>query len=194
MDNKNLSKVQEKITNAASQVINNVSLMVNKSAEGELAEVIILMLISLVVVVFVFWAYSLTSKQDRLCSKLNEIYKSNNNHINPIAIYDPYSMASYSPTNIMYDPSGGNARIFSFYVKTAYNCCSPGNFSNSFVSLCALRHCISLGARCLDFEIYSLDTEPVISTSTLSNDLATSFFIKETFNSLNLVLTTSSIH
>ena len=188
-NNETLNKFN-KIADRGKALIGNIqSTLGKKSAEGQLGEIIILMMIGLVVVVFVFWAYSLTSLQDRQCQKLDKIYSTNNSHINPISIYNPYSnipIASYTPANLMYDPSGGNARVFSYYVKTAYNCCSPGNFSNSFVSLCALRHSISLGARCLDFEIYSLDLEPIVSTSTQSSTLVSSFFIKETFNSLSL--------
>ena len=38
-----------------------------------------------------------------------------------------------------------------FYVMTAYNCCSV---KEDWVDLCALSHCIKLGCRCLDFELY----------------------------------------
>tara|TARA_B100000902_G_scaffold399914_1_gene473578 strand:- start:1436 stop:2722 length:1287 start_codon:yes stop_codon:yes gene_type:complete len=187
--NEMVNSIGNKFASRGKELMNGVATMLNKSPEGQLAEIIIFVLIGLVIVIFVFWAYSLTSLQDRDCEKLNDIYSTNNSHINPISIYNPYSnipIAQYTPSNSMFDPSGGNARLFSYYVKTAYNCCSPGNFSNSFVSLCALRNNISLGARCLDFEIYSLDLEPVVSTSTQSSSLITSFFIKETFNSLSL--------
>lgn len=66
-----------------------------------------------------------------------------------------------------------------FYIKTAYNACSPGNFKNDFVNTCALEACIKQGVRCLDFEIYSLDDEPVISSSSQDD-----FNLKETFNSV----------
>ena len=50
-----------------------------------------------------------------------------------------------------------------FYIKTAYNCCAIGNFKNTYVSTCALKQVIRQGARCLDFEIYSVNNEPVIA-------------------------------
>ena len=84
-------------------------------------------------------------------------------------------------------PPTGPGRLFSYYVKTAYNCCSPGGFKNSFVDLCALQHAIRLGARCLDFEIYSEDYKPVVATSIENQSLYNSFYIKETFNSLPLM-------
>ena len=76
--------------------------------------------------------------------------------------------------------SDENARykLRDYYIKTAYNACSIGLFKNSFVELCALDACIGQGYRCLDFEIYSIDNKPVVSTSTIADD----FYIKETFN------------
>jgi hypothetical protein len=67
-----------------------------------------------------------------------------------------------------------------YYIKTAYNCCSTGNFSNDYVSVCALQHAIRMGCRCLDFEVYSKNGQPIISTS-LSDDKC----IKETYNSVS---------
>jgi Phosphatidylinositol-specific phospholipase C, X domain len=66
-----------------------------------------------------------------------------------------------------------------YYVKTAYNCCSTGNFSNDYVSTCALQNVIRMGCRCLDFEVYGYKGQPIISTS-LSDDKC----IKETYNSI----------
>ena len=67
-----------------------------------------------------------------------------------------------------------------YYVKTAYNCCASGQFKNDFVGLCALRTCINQGARCLDFEIYSIDDQPVIAASSIND-----FTVKETYNSIS---------
>jgi hypothetical protein len=67
-----------------------------------------------------------------------------------------------------------------YYVKTAYNCCSTGNFSNDYVNVCALQHAIKMGCRCLDFEVYGKNGQPIISTS-LSDDKC----IKETYNSVS---------
>lgn len=72
-------------------------------------------------------------------------------------------------------------RLVNYYVKTAYNCCSTGNFKNDYVDERGLECAIKKGYRCLDFQIYSLDGIPVIATS--SDD---SVFMKETFNSIPL--------
>jgi hypothetical protein len=64
-------------------------------------------------------------------------------------------------------------------VKTAYNCCCTGDFKNDFVAVCALMNCARQGVRALDFTLYSLHGEPVISASTLVSKK-----YKEMYNSL----------
>ena len=180
-----LKDVGSTLKNGGEELLNTITGIMKKNPEEQLVEIIILAMIGLVVVIFVFWAYSLTTLEYRDCENLDKIYGSRNNHVRPIAVRsnDGYKYE----TNIeLFKSDGGGGRIFSYYVKTAYNCCSPGNFNNSFVSICALKNAIALGARCLDFEIYSVDTEPVISTSTQSDSLSSSFYIKETFNTIKL--------
>ena len=43
-----------------------------------------------------------------------------------------------------------------------------------------LKACIKQGARCLDFEVYSVDGKPVVATSSVPN-----VDIKETYNSVD---------
>ena len=74
------------------------------------------------------------------------------------------------------------ACLLNYNIKTAYNCCAVNTFKNSWVSECALKHCISAGARCLDFEIYSMNNNPVIGFSSRENNLN----IKESFNKIDL--------
>lgn len=64
-----------------------------------------------------------------------------------------------------------------YYIKSAYNCCSAGDYASDFVSLEALKCVIRQGARCLDFEIYSVDGVPVVATSGKPE-----FTMKETYN------------
>tara|TARA_Y100000389_G_C17450378_1_gene514365 strand:+ start:157 stop:1284 length:1128 start_codon:yes stop_codon:yes gene_type:complete len=68
-----------------------------------------------------------------------------------------------------------------FYVKTAYNCCCSGQFKNDYVNLCALTTCIEQGARCLDFEIYSINNKPVVAASSIDD-----YTVKETYNSISI--------
>jgi hypothetical protein len=66
-----------------------------------------------------------------------------------------------------------------YYIKSAYNACSGGNYKNDYVDTCVLKNLIKQGVRGLDLEIYSIDDQPVIATSTTDN-----FCVKETFNSV----------
>ena len=66
-----------------------------------------------------------------------------------------------------------------YYVKTAYNCCASGNFMHDWVSLKALKTCIRQGARCLDFQIFSVDNRPVIAVSDNSD-----YNVKGSYNSI----------
>ena len=68
--------------------------------------------------------------------------------------------------------------LLNYKIKTAYNCCAINNFKNSWVSECALINCINAGARCLDFEIYSVNDSPVIGFSSREINLN----MKESFN------------
>jgi hypothetical protein len=68
-----------------------------------------------------------------------------------------------------------------YYIKTAYNCCCGGEFKNDYVNVCALKTCIAQGARVLDFEIYSVDDNPVIATSAVVNNR-----VKQMYNQIHL--------
>ena len=66
------------------------------------------------------------------------------------------------------------------YVKTAYNCCCAGEFKNDYVDTCALVNCAKQGVRALDFTVFSLKDEPVVSASSYNSPL-----YKEQYNSLS---------
>lgn len=71
--------------------------------------------------------------------------------------------------------------LVNYHVKSAYNCCAVKSFRNSFVSSCALRNCLKLGVRCLDFEIYSIGNKAVVGASSKDLNINT----KETFNDID---------
>ena len=102
------------------------------------------------------------------------------NKNNCIAIKKTYSsippLSSINPNDATY-----HYKLRDYYVKTAYNCCCSGEFKNDYVNLCALETCIAQGARVLDFEIYSIDNEPVVATSAVDN-----YKVKQTYNQLGL--------
>ena len=116
--------------------------------------------IILLIIIIIYYVYSKINLLQSNCDTLTKIYNSNPT-INCI------------PDNMLDRP------LRDFYIKTAYNCCATGKFYADFVGLCALQTCIQQGVRCLDFEIYSIDNEPVIAVSPNDN-----FTSKESFNSI----------
>lgn len=64
-----------------------------------------------------------------------------------------------------------------YYVATAMNCCNVGSVKNDYVDLCSLRSWLKQGVRCLGCEIYSINDQPVIASSSSKN-----YCVKETFN------------
>jgi hypothetical protein len=70
------------------------------------------------------------------------------------------NIISFNEKNAKYT---GNLR--DYYIMTSYNSCCVGRFKDSYVDLDALKMVMSLGARCLDFEIYTLNGEPVVAVS-----------------------------
>lgn len=116
----------------------------------------------LLVLIIVFWIYSKTRLNSRNCKSMDRMYK------------DFPKIHNVNPSNDNY-----KYNLRDYYIKTAYNACSAGGFKNDFVNTCALINCIKQGARCLDFQIYSVNNSPVIATSSVDD-----FTIKETYNSV----------
>lgn len=128
---------------------------------------VILILVILIIVYFIY----LTKLQSKECNYMTNLYGTMDGYIRPITTGDP-------------DCSGN---LYDYYVKTAYNACSGGNYKNDFVNVCNLINVIKQGVRCLDFEVYSIDNQPVVATSTVDD-----VYIKETYNSVGFsdVMTT----
>lgn len=99
-----------------------------------------------------FWLYTKLSLDEKNCNNIT-------------TLYDDFPLIrSINPENPIY-----LYKLRDYYIKTAYNCCSAGIFKNDFVNVCALKSCIKQGARCLDFEIYSVNNIPSIAISSKIN-------------------------
>jgi hypothetical protein len=70
-------------------------------------------------------------------------------------------------------------KLRDYYIASSYNSCCGGDFKNDYVDYVPLKQVIKQGARMLDFEIYSLNSRPVVAASSES-----SYNLKETYNSL----------
>ena len=139
--------------------------------------------LALVIVVFIIfivisWLIHTLNKKDAACKKLNIIYLADSKHKTTSFFTregNTHAKQSTSPGNY-FDNEYKNL-IKNYYIKTAYNACCGDGYKNNFVNICALEKCIDVGARCLDFEIYSYNGEPIVAASTANNNS-----IKETYN------------
>jgi len=120
-----------------------------------------ILLLVIMMIVYIIYLTKLSSKE---CSYINNLYGALNGNLRSISSSDP-------------DCSGN---LNEYYVKTAYNCCSGGSYKNDVVEICNLKAVLKQGVRGLDFEIYSIDNQPVVATSTADN-----YYIKETYNSVS---------
>jgi hypothetical protein len=122
---------------------------------------LILALISVLLIVFVSYIVYMRGLKSRECNFMDTLYPSLNGYIRPLNPNDS-------------DCSGA---LCDYYIKSAFNACSGGSYKNDFVDLCNLKSILKEGVRGLDFQIYSINNDPVVSTSTVDD-----YYIKETFN------------
>jgi len=156
-----------KVFNAAGFQKVNEGISIIKTKLGDFGNVdkvnqIMIIVIGFIFFIIFFWGYRKMGLDQKNCDTLEELYK------------DQPLIRSINPSNPIY-----NYKLRDYYIKTAYNCCSAGIFKNDFVNLCALKNCIKQGARCLDFEIYSVKNKPVIAISSKTN-----FNVKGSYNSI----------
>ena len=85
-------------------------------------------------------------------------------------------------TSINPQDSQSKFKLRDYYIKAAYNAFNPYKFKNSTVSMDALLYVIARGCRFIDFEVFSVDNEPVIASSSVN-----SFNYKETFNHIPVI-------
>ena len=147
---------------------NEISTGISKHInEGDSLSKIILLIAAFIFLLLILWILRIIFLQKNLlnCNDLDVIYKNKNTFI-----------SSFAPNgNIIH--TDYEFQLFDYYIKSAYNSCSAGQPTNSFVSTCALETCIKQGYRLLDFEVYSVDKKPVISTSSVKD-----YKLKETYN------------
>lgn len=153
---------------AFSEIYTNPNLFSSKSSGQEYIFVAFIVVVAIIIILITWVIYTL-NKQFRGCNTIkdHDIYNKPSDMPNP----DPNKSDDFN------DELKSLPR--NFYIKTAYNACCGDNYKNTFVNLCALDNCIIKGARCLDFQIYSYNNQPIIAASTVNNN-----YIKETYNHL----------
>lgn len=119
--------------------------------------------ILIILIIFIWYLIYLTKLEKKEGNYMNGLYPSVDGNIRPITVSDPVC----------------GHKFYDYYIKSAYNCCSGGSYKNDFVTIEALKSVLKQGVRGLDFEVYSINDQPVVATST-----SDSYFVKETFNSI----------
>lgn len=153
------------LTNAANNLKLQLTSHISQTDNTTLVHIIGTTLVIFIAGCIAYYVYHKTTLLPKSCRRLNS--------------KKPALLNSSWITTASSDPSS-QFLLRDYYIKTAYNCCSTGNFSNDYVNVCALQHAIRMGCRCLDFEVYGKNGQPIISTS-LSDDKC----IKETYNSVS---------
>jgi len=148
--------------NSAEKTVSNAIKSVTDMKESTAVFLIVVITLIIILIAFLYYFYysRLRSKE---CSAMDAIYGELNGKIRSIDSSEQF-----------------NYTFKDYYIKTAYNCCSGGNYKNDYVDTCVLKDLLKQGVRGLDFEIFSIGDQPVVATST-----SDSYYVKETFNYIN---------
>jgi|TARA_B110000259_G_scaffold131401_1_gene148249 hypothetical protein len=184
MSNTNIKNQFKELGGAIKSGVQN-SMGINVS-NGTSPVYIIMALIIVAAIIFlvVSWIFYTLNKKSAACNKLDKIYLDNSKHKTNSFLTIQGNVKSNAKQNgspVNFFDNENTSLIKNYYIKTAYNACCGDGYKNNFVNMCALEKCIQLGARCLDFEIYSYNGEPIVAASTANNNS-----IKETYNYIKL--------
>lgn len=159
MVNPNFDRPGSTIHNMINNIKNiNFKSLLLKDNLSDSALFVIFIIILIAVLVYYFIMKNLSSKE---CKAMDKLYSDLDTKIHSLNASDPKC----------------NYLLRDYYIKTAYNCCSAGSYTNDFVDICSLKNVLRQGVRGLDFEIYSINDKPVVATSSVS-----SYYVKETYN------------
>ena len=179
--------MESKIVDDASELYSDTKKTISNylNLHNDKAKIYLLLSLFIIAVLIFFvisWIFNTLSKKDNACKKLNKIYLDNSPNRTTSFFTQQGGLHSTENNNSQnYFDNENKCLMKNYYIKTAYNACCGDGYKNNFVNICALEKCIKLGARCLDFEIYSYNGEPIVAAST-ANDNS----IKETYNYIKL--------
>ena len=113
----------------------------------------------------------------------NKLSLLNTNNLNMISNFDSITWSKIS--NINSANASHKHLLRDYYMASSYNSCCGGNSEKDFVDMAPLQKVIGRGARLLDFEIYSIDGDPVVAAGPEATTNC-KFCLKGTYNSLSL--------
>ncbi len=183
MSDFNFEQTTENLTKLTKNAVNDITEYF-KTNNDYMYIILSLTIVFLILFLLLSWiSYTLNLKQ-KGCNNLNTIYPENN----------PYRTKTFIKGRVNFEnpnlnitvnnnnyPQNHLQKFKNYYVKASYNSCCADGYKNNWVDLCALTKNIELGVRFLDFEVYSLNYQPIIAASTANN-----YNIKETYNYLYL--------
>jgi hypothetical protein len=140
--------------------------------------IFILILIVILICVFaaVYTSYTSINTTLKINTKIQPLDLCTSNNCNPNLYPNCYDA---SCSDLLLKSVKGLFTIRDYYILGSYNSCNSGNsLKNNTISLSSLQNVISQGVRLLDFEIYSLENVPIVSTSSSPNN----YYIKESNN------------
>jgi hypothetical protein len=154
----------DKISTTTQQNINNT--VKNLTQMKDSTAIVLITFITFLIILISFLVYFYYSRlRSRECKNMNTLYGDLNGKIMSVDDSDQFKYT-----------------FKDYYIKSAYNCCSGGNYRNDYVDTCNLKSLLKQGVRGLDFEIFSINDGPVVATST-----SDSYYVKETFNYIDFV-------
>jgi Phosphatidylinositol-specific phospholipase C, Y domain len=142
--------------------MNNILDLVKNVKENFAGYILFSMIILFIIIVLLYYFY-MKNLLGRECSAMDSSFSTLDGSIKSLNSTDPNCKYTFKD----------------YYIKTAYNCCSPGTYKNDYVSTCALKDILKQGVRGLDFEVFSIDNQPAVATSTIDSN-----YVKETYNSV----------
>ena len=144
----------------ASRKTTNIMNSIKNLNENFVTYMLFAMIILFVIIILWYYFY-MRNLVNRECSAMDSLFSTLNGSVKSLNSTDPSCKYTFKD----------------YYIKTAYNCCSPGTYKNDYVSTCALKDALKQGVRGLDFEVFSMGDQPVVATSTVDSN-----YIKETYN------------
>ena len=131
-------------------------------SKEHLVQNIIGFILIIITVLIILYFLSVLLLPNRNCEQLNEWYSS------------PTQLANIPQTQ------SNEYLLRDFFIKSSWNSCLTGQQSHDFMGLCGLQNVIKQGCRFLDFQIFTINGQPVVAFTT-SNGVHS----KSTYNAIS---------
>ena len=132
------------MSDASNSIGNAINKIQNMNDSTAIFALSIINMVILVLALLVYFYYSGTIFSNGLrakdCSFMETMYGTVNGKIRSINVTNPKFQQP----------------LRDYYIKSAYNSCSGGNYKNDYVDTCILKSLLKQGVRALDFEIFSV--------------------------------------